>query len=837
MTTYSLGRIAEMLKPLPSSVITDSKLPISHLLTDSRSLLFPESTLFFAISSSRADGHRFIPSLYGSGVRAFVVSVMPVETNDMPDASFIIVDNPLEALQRLASAHRSRFTEMPVIAVTGSQGKTTVKEMLYSLLSQDHAICRSPRSFNSRIGVPLSLWELDSSDDMSVIEAGVSKSGEMSALADMIRPTIGIFTGIGDEHSEGFDSREEKERQKMSLFRGCHSLVVNTDLYSRFIPSGIDETVGFSRSDSGARLRIVSQIVNPVLSSTTVSYSWRQGDVESVTLPMVDNDDVEDAICCLALMLHLGYAHSEIARRMAALTTVDTRLNVMEGIGDSLLVLDFFTPDLSSLPTALDFISRRRTGSRPTTVILSDLASDARDKPTGVLYEEAARLFSLKGIDNIVGIGSEIMRHSAAFAGWGNDARFFPSVDAFVSSVDPGVFHNRLVLVKGTAADGFDHVADHLEARQHETVLEVNLDAVADNFNWFRSHLRPETGIICMVKASGYGAGDIEIAKTLQTRGAAYVAVAVVDEGVKLREAGITMPVMVMNPKVANYRSMFANRLEPEIYSFDLLHDILSAARRLDIRDYPVHIKIDTGMHRLGFRIEDLEELGRLLHAPENAGLLCPASVFSHLAVADCPAEDDYTLSQFEYFDKATGRLFELLPEYDIKRHILNSTGIVRFPDRQFDYVRLGIGLYGVETMDDGSQDGLRPVSALYTSVIAVHEWPDGTTVGYGRYGRLDRPSRIATIPVGYADGIDRHLGRGAMSVWIRGHRCPTVGNICMDACMVDVTEVPECVPGDRVEIFGPHVPASELASILGTIPYEILTSVSDRVKRVYYRE
>ncbi|MDE7151647.1 MAG: alanine racemase [Candidatus Amulumruptor sp.] len=489
------------------------------------------------------------------------------------------------------------------------------------------------------------------------------------------------------------------------------------------------------------------------------------------------------------------------------------------------------------MPSALDFLNRRRTSARAVTVILSDLVRDARELSPSALYAEAADLLRRFNIDRVVGVGKEIAANAAAFASWGGNAAFYPTVDAFIADAAPDSFQSQLILVKGAPTFHFDHIADHLEARQHETVLEVNLDAVADNFNWFRSKLKPSTGIVCMIKASGYGAGAVEIAKTLQTRGAAYVAVAVVDEGVQLRNAGITMPIMVMNPKVANYRTMFAHRLEPEVYSFDLLADILDSARRCGEHDFPIHIKLDTGMHRLGFRIEDLDRLAAVLLAPENVGLLRPASVFSHLSVADCPDEDAYTRMQFDYFEEASGRLRSLLPDYDIKRHILNSTGIVRFPEHQYDMVRLGIGLYGVATTDDGSEDGLRPVSALYTSVIAVHDWEPGTTVGYGRYGRLTRPSRIATIPVGYADGIDRHLGRGAMSVWIAGHRCPTVGNICMDACMVDVTDLPSCRPGDRVEIFGPHVPASELADILGTIPYEILTSVSERVKRIYYRE
>lgn len=831
----TIGTIARMLTHFTvKAEIADGNHEVKHLLTDSRSLLFPESTLFLAIATARADGHDYIRRLYDAGVRAFVVERLPGDKASMPDASFIVVNSTLAALQHLGAERRHETQSADVVAVTGSQGKTTVKEMLCQLLRKDFRICRSPRSYNSQIGVPLSLWGIAPDDDLVIIEAGVSQKGEMRNLAAMIRPDTGIFTGITDEHSDGFASPEEKLREKMSLFEGCGALVVDTDAFGRFVPATAGEVIGWSRKDTAAPLYVVQQVVNPVLDSTTVTYSWRGGEAEAVTLPFTGQGEVEDAICCLAFMLHTGYDHATVALRMASLAPVDTRLDVMEGTGGSMLIVDRFTPDVSSLPSALDFMSRRMTPGRRATVILSDLVADRR---TTDIYAAAAEMLARMDVDEVIGIGSDISANADRFARWADNAAFYPSAEAFAAGCDPTRFADRLILVKGPVSAGFDLVADRLEARRHETVLEVNLDAVADNFNWFRSRLRPSTGIICMVKASGYGAGDIEIAKTLQTRGAAYVAVAVVDEGVALREAGITMPIMVMNPRVANFRTMFEHRLEPEVYSFGLLSDLLDAARRLGVRDFPIHLKIDTGMHRLGFLLEELDGIAAMLHAPGNMGLLRPATVFSHLAVADCPPEDDYTREQFGYFDRATLRLAELLPEFDIKRHILNSTGIVRFPEHQFDFVRLGIGLYGISTMDDGSQEGLRPVSALYSSVIAVREWPAGTTVGYGRYGRLDRPSRIATIPVGYADGIDRHLGRGAMKVWIRGRRCPTVGNICMDACMVDVTEVPECRPGDRVEIFGKHIPAAELAETLGTIPYEILTSVSDRVKRIYYRE
>lgn len=842
MTTFTLARIAEILAPLTTSAtISEPDRQISRLLTDSRSLIYPESTLFFAIATERGDGSRYIADLYHKGVRAFVTSRKPEPA--MPGASYIVVNDPLLALQTLGAANRALHDHPKVIAVTGSTGKTTVKEMLYQLLGHDHAITRSPRSFNSQIGVPLSLWQIERTDDIAIIEAGISREGEMATLADMIRPTIGILTNIGLEHASGFVSQQAKLREKLRLFTGCDTVIYDADSTpaSELRAAGLPDTVaiaGWSRKGAPeATLTVANTITNPVFRSTSLSYVWRGSDEHTITVPFTEQADIDNALTCLTVLCQLGVSYHDIAVRMARLCAVDTRLDVMEGVGGSLLIRDSFTSDIQSLPSALDFLNRRRTYSRSTTVILSDLVRDARSLSPSALYSEAADLLRRFSIDRIVGVGKEIAANAAAFVSWGDNATFYHDVDTFIAEAAPESFQSQLILVKGAPTLHFDHIADHLEARQHETVLEVNLDAVVDNFNWFRSKLKPSTGIVCMIKASGYGAGAVEIAKTLQTRGAAYVAVAVVDEGVQLRNAGITMPIMVMNPKVANYRTMFAHRLEPEVYSFDLLADILDSARRCGEHDFPIHIKFDTGMHRLGFRLEDLDRLAAILLAPENVGLLRPASVFSHLSVADCPNEDAYTQMQFDYFEEASRKLRSLLPDYDIKRHILNSTGIVRFPEHQYDMVRLGIGLYGVATTDDGSEEGLRPVSALYTSVIAVHDWEPGTTVGYGRCGRLTRPSRVATLPVGYADGIDRHLGRGAMSVWISGHRCPTVGNICMDACMVDVTDLPSCRPGDRVEIFGPHVPAAELADILGTIPYEILTSVSERVKRVYYRE
>ena len=805
---YTISEIAGMVEC--NATLPEPGRKVEHLLTDSRSLLYPDTTLFFALTTSGGDGHRFIPDLYDRGVRSFVVSRIPAQLDGKDDVNLIVVHDVLEALQSVAGCHRSSCSRVPVVAITGSCGKTTVKEWLYRILAPDYRIARSPRSYNSKIGVPLSLWEIQPDTDLAIVEAGISQAGEMRALAEMIRPEIGILTNIGNEHSDGFESKMAKCAEKLTLFKDCDCIIYCADdpLIANVVSDSClsAKEIAWSRKDSDSPL-FISRTLSLNNEATTIYYSWLRTDGE-VTIPFSQEPDIENAIHCLALALYLNRPPRDVvSARMSELSAVGTRLDVLEGVNDCLLVYDSYTSDFQSLIPALDFMNRRHTASRRSTVILSDLMHESSDD----LYPHVANLLKIRGVERIIGIGNEISAHAADF---GPDAKFYTTTTDFLNDVGPDDFRNELILIKGAPGYHFEAVCDMLEARQHETVLEVNLDAVVHNYNWFRSLLKPDTGIICMVKASGYGAGSYEIAKTLQTHGAAYVAVAVSDEGVALRKAGITMPVMVMNPKVANYRTMFAYRLEPEVYSFELLNDIIQAARRCGQKDFPVHIKIDSGMHRLGFR---LEEIPRLIEMLRRETCISVKSMFSHLAVADEPAEDDYTRMQFDYFNQCYEVMQAGFPDHKIMRHILNSTGIVRFPEHQYDMVRLGIGLYGIPTLYDGSEKELRPISALYTSIISVREWPEGTTVGYGRRGLLKRSSKIATIPVGYADGIDRHLGNGAMSVWIHGHRCPIVGTVCMDACMIDVTGI-DCHPGDRVEIFGPHVTAEELAGILGGI-------------------
>ncbi len=820
---YSTSQIADILGVKASG----PELPVSHLLIDSRSLIDPAETMFFAITTSTNDGHRYIAELYDAGVRAFVVSHIPEDMKTKTDAVFFRVPDVTRALQTIAAYHRDGFSGT-VIGITGSRGKTTVKEWLYQLLADDYSIVRSPRSFNSQIGVPLSVWEITPETQLAIIEAGVSRHGEMKSLKPIISPNIGIITNINSEHAEGFRSLQQKAEEKAALMSNCRCLVYCLD--DQPIRDAVEKTcnpivsIGWSRLDVSAPL-FISEI-NQTESTTEIRYVF-ESKQSSVTLPFTALADIQNAIHCLAVMLYLDIPRERISQSVSRLTPIRTRLNVIEGVNDCMLIYDSYTSDLHSLAPAIDFMARRHTGHRTTTLILSDVMHETMAPQK--LYQAVAKFVRQRKISRLIGIGEEFSKWSRYFD---HNSTFYPDTATFLAEVSPSDFESELILIKGAPRFHFEMIADMLEARQHETMLEVNLDSVIHNFNVFRSMVRPTTGIVCMVKASGYGAGSNELAKTLQSQGAAYLAVAVMDEGVELRRAGITMPIMVLNPKVVNYRTLFAYNLEPEIYSLDILHELIREGEKYGITDYPVHIKVDTGMHRLGFTDKDLPELIDILR---HQKVVRPESIFSHLAAADCTDMDDYTMLQFKLFDQYCDQIQSAF-NHRILRHILNSTGISRFPEHQHDLVRLGICLYGIATMDDGSQSDLKQVSTLTTSIISMKHWPAGTTIGYSRRGICQRDSRIATIPVGYADGINRHLGNGGMKVYVNGTLCPTIGNICMDACMIDVTDA-ECQVGDRVEIFGPNIPVEEIARTLDTIPYEVLTSVSTRVKRVYYRE
>ena len=827
---YSITEISNVLEVTGGRIIDEDAL-VSQLLTDSRSLTNPDETIFFALRTEADDGHNYIPDLYYKGVRNFVVATDYHALPECSGANYIAVDSPLDALQTLATYHRRRFRELPVIGITGSRGKTTVKEWLYQLLKDDYRIVRSPRSYNSQIGVPLSLWDIDNNTDLAIIEAGISTTGEMDNLQSMIRPTIGIITNLGSEHNDGFASMEQKAREKAKILFNCECIVYCADdpLVTHTIAPLVESDVALGMSWSRNHCEAPLQVDGTDRDDHGITIHYTCDDESStVTIPFTADRDLDNAITCLAVLLHLGIPRDVIAQRMAVLTPVGTRLNVIEGVNNCTVIVDSYTSDYNSLTPALNFMTRR-AGNRPCTVILSDLSNESYSGDE--LYIRVSELLKTKRVNRLIGIGKEMCTYQRYF----NDvphAHFFDDTQEFISHFAKGDFEEETILIKGDPKFGFSQIINQLEAKQHITVMEVDLNALAHNFKFFKSLIKPGTKTVGMVKASGYGAGSYEIAKTLQDCGCDYLAVAVQDEGVELRKASITMPVIVLNPNGVNYKAMFQYRLEPELYSLEMAHDLIKEGMRYGVHDFPVHIKIDSGMHRLGFTREQLPELIALLKTQD---VITPISVFSHLSVADEPGQDAYTQAQFDYFDECSLMLQESF-DHHIMRHVLNTSGIVRFPERQYDMVRIGIGLYGIKTLFDGSEDALMPVSALRSIIISIKEWPAGTTVGYGRHGLLERDSRIATVNIGYADGFDRHFGNGRVSMWVGGKLCPTVGNVCMDAVMIDVTDVP-CKVGDTVEIFGEHVPVEQLSEARGTIPYEILTSVSPRVKRVYYRE
>ena len=803
---------------------------IGWLLTDSRSLCFPEETLFFALKSARNDGHRYIEDLYRRGVRNFVVesnSKFSVLNSQLEGANFLVVPSPLEALQRLAERHRDEF-DCPIVGITGSNGKTMVKEWLYQLLSPQMTVTRSPKSYNSQIGVPLSIWLLNDQTQVGLFEAGISEPGEMDALHDIIQPTIGVLTSLGAAHQENFRSLEEKCMEKLQLFKGAKVIAYNSDddIVRRCIRrSGYQgEKIGWSRENISAPLYI--EQVTSETSSTRVSFIYK-GSRGEYQLPFYDEASLQCSFACAAIALHLGVAPDQLAERMMTLEPVAMRLEVKEGQRGCTLINDSYNSDINSLGIALDFMSRRVNDPCRFTLVLSDIFQSGM--PPVELYREVSSLCQKRNISKLIGIGPNITSQRAVFSV--GEEYFFATTDDFLHSDVLRNLHDEVVLIKGARPFGFDRITERLEQKVHETILEVNLNALVDNLNYYRSFMKPETKLVCMVKADAYGAGAVEVAKTLQDHRVDYLAVAVADEGVTLRRHGITQNIMIMNPEMTAFKTMFDYDLEPEVYSFRLMEALIQAAEKQGITGWPVHIKLDTGMHRLGFDPE--KDMDALIHRLQHQNAIIPRSVFSHFVGSDSVDFDRFSAEQFRKFDTASAKL-QAAFSHKILRHICNSAGIVHFPERHLDMCRLGLGLYGYDPM--GADAPLRPVSTLKTTILQLRRVPKEETVGYSRKGILKRDSLIAAIPIGYADGLSRHLGRGAGYCLVNGQKAPYVGNICMDVAMIDVTDIP-CQEGDSVEIFGDHLPVDVLSNVLDTIPYEVLTAVSGRVKKVYFQD
>ena len=827
MTLYSLQKILD---------ITGGKLHgdnagsnIRFLSFDSRTILAGPETLFFALRGDLRDGHQYVRDAFHRGVKTFVVEEMP-ELSNFPDTAFIQVPDSLVALQEVAAFHRDQFSYQ-VIGITGSNGKTIVKEWLSELMAPEYKIIRSPRSYNSQIGNPLSVWLMDEQYNLAIFEAGISKPGEMEKLENLLHPEWGIFTHLGQAHLENFRNQRHLVKEKLQLFNRSKHFVYCSDfdelekaVVAKKTEGWDAELFRWSREDKNAELFITK--AEREKDGTQLNALFHGTDV-SISLPFTDDAYVEDGIHCWATMLAMGYAPGSFEPRFKHLTPIAMRLELKKGQHGAIVIDDSYNSDTGSLLNALDFLKQQAGNSgKRSTVILSDiLQSGISDEE---LYRQVAEYLALRKVDRFIGIGPKISQYQGLFSI--QEKAFFNSTDDFLQHLNGRNFRDEVILLKGARTFRFDLISDMLQEKVHQTVLEINMSAFAHNLKVYRQKLKPETHIMAMVKAFSYGTGSSEVARVLQFHGADYLAVAVADEGIALRREGIELPIIVMNPEEHSFDAMIENRLEPNIYRLELLKDFEAALHRNAMRNFPIHVKLDTGMKRLGFELE--EHLKELVAFVQTRDTIYIRSVFSHLAVSDEPVEDAFTELQFERFE-ALSRIIIGAFDYKILRHILNSAGIERFPERQYDMVRLGIGLYGVSSF---VQNDLQNVATLKTTISQIRTVKSGETIGYGRKGVARENMQIAVLPIGYADGFNRLLSNGVGNVSVNGKRASVIGNICMDMCMVDVTGL-DAKEGDRVIVFGEDNPVSEVAKVLHTIPYEVLTSVGQRVKRVYFAE
>jgi Alr-MurF fusion protein len=807
-------------------------LSISILLTDSRKITFAHSAVFFALKTAKNDGHRFIPELIDKGVSCFVVSSLPHIEHALQKASFLLVDDTLRALQKLATHHRDRFI-IPMVAITGSNGKTIVKEWLAQLLAPDLKIVKSPRSYNSQIGVPLSLWNIDSYHEMGIIEAGISTRGEMERLGQMIKPQAGIFTNIGPAHDEGFDNTEEKIFEKLKLFNSCKLVIYSSDHPQ--VAACVKQWAAQHPNVTLFSWGTLPQDTLHIISSQTAA-GWQhleleyKGNAYSFHLPFSNRIYLENLMHCLAFVFTSSFFHPEMIQRVQKLEPLAMRMEMKQAINECLLINDAYNSDILSLAIALDFLVTQPMQKKKVLILSDIMQSGLKPKE---LYRQVAALVGEKQIDLLIAIGPAISAHASLFTGV--EALFYADTHAFLQQHDFTSFHQMGILIKGAREFGFERITHKLQLKDHQTLLEINLDAMVHNLNVFRAILRPGTRIMAMVKAFSYGSGSYEIASLLQFQGVDYLAVAFADEGVDLRMAGITLPIVVLNPELHNLDVLLRYGLEPEVYSLNLLkrlsEEVKLWGRHNSQNPFIIHLKLDTGMHRLGFT---RNELSQLLEGLNRNPLLRVGSVFSHLAASDKPEFDSFSREQMDAFEQMVQTIKKSLG-YPFLVHMANSAGISRFPAAHFDMVRLGIGLYGVDSSGQ-LHDKLQNVTTFKSVISQIRELPPGESVGYNRAAILSRPTRMAVVPVGYADGLSRRLGNGKGYMLVNGKPAPTLGNISMDMCCLDITGI-EAEEGDEVIIFGEGLPVQRIAQWQETIPYEIFTSIPPRVKRVYFSE
>ena len=838
--------IKELAKIIQAEITGNPNGMIEEIYFDSRMIYQPNNAVFFAFNDDR-----FLQDAYEKGVRIFVVS----EVNELlEDSVYLKVNFPLEALQNWGKFHRKQFS-LPVIGITGSNGKTIVKEWLNQLLWKDFSIVRSPKSYNSQIGVPLSVLQINQENDLGIFEAGISQPGEMENLEEIIRPEIGVLTHISSAHLENFNSKEELIREKLKLFKNSKRIIYNSDneLIKNIIQEAYPNKEFFAFGKSAENtIQLISVEENQDGKEIKIGLDSKK---YSLNIPFHDDASVENILTVLTAIAALHSCHSEHFRlrqlkiseeskdssfrrndkktinfqgyldKTLHLLPIEMRLEIKEAIRDSILINDTFNSDLHSVKVALDVLAQQPFPRK--SLVLTDVLQSNLDKDE--LYKKVSDLVNSYKIDDLVLIGDFIPKYKGLFK---TKARTFENTDEFLKTVSIQNVRNEAILLKGARPFQLEKISAFLEKKSHDTVLEINLKALVDNVKYFKSQLKPKTKMMAMIKANSYGTGSFEIAQTLEHQQVDCLGAAYADEGVELRKAGITLPILIMNPEQSSYSPIIDYKLEPEIYSLRVLELFVQKLKEKSITEpYPVHIKIDSGMNRLGFRPEQIDELVQKLKSEKS---VIVKSVFTHLATADVPEEKEFTLRQLQVFDEVYAKLNSELNIQPVK-HALNSPGIIHFPEYQYDMVRLGIGMYGISD-DPETQKQLKNVVTFKTIISRISEIEPGETVSYGRRFKAERKTKIATLPVGYADGIRRSLGNGVGKVNVHGHLVPIVGTVCMDMLMLDVTDIP-CKEGDEVIIFGENPTISEVAEQMGTIPYEVLTSISARVKRVYYRE
>lgn len=800
---------------------------IENLAYDSRRIQEPASSVFFALRTERTNGHDFLLDAWKKGVRNFIVSGED-RTGSLTGSNVILVEDTLAALQALAGFHRRHYN-IPIIGITGSNGKTIVKEWLFQLLHEEQRIVRSPKSFNSQIGVPLSVWQLNEQHELAIFEAGISRPGEMKKLADIIQPTIGVFTNLGEAHSEGFRDNSQKVEEKLLLFADAGIIIFPFD--DEQVRKAVNaqgqkiELVGWGK-DERAACRIMD--IRQEKEATRIQLKWKN-QLCSFTIPFTDEAAIENAISCCCVLLVMGKEEKMMREGMAKLHAIEMRLQLKHSFNDCLVINDSYSSDITSLKIALDFMKQQGSGLSRTVILSEFLESGKKEED---LYREIGSLLQVNGIRKAFIIGEKAGEGLRPYLSENIALHAYLSTDDFIKDFKSSRFFSEIILIKGARRFGFERIAALFERKLHETVLEINLNALAHNLKEYQEQLQPGTKVMAMVKAFSYGSGGAEIASVLQYHNTGYLGVAYADEGVDLVKAGITLPIMVMNTEVSSFQSIVDYNLQPAIYSFALLEGFEAYLREQGLSAYPVHLEIETGMNRLGFAVEDTAALGGLIAAGDTFRI---QSVFTHLAASEDPAQDDFTGQQHALFLQATQEIGNHI-SYPFLKHIANSAAIIRHPQLQMDMVRLGIGLYGVE-IDNHDRLNLQAVATLRSTIAQLKQVKKGASVSYNRKGIVDRDSVIATVRIGYADGYSRRFGTGRGKMLVQGKRVPVVGTVCMDMTMIDVTDLPGVKEGDEVIIFGPALPVQELAAWIDTIPYEIMTGVSQRVKRIYFHE